>query len=261
MLQSEGQHCGSSFFAFAIVCITAVTALSTLLYYCNLCRLCWTSLALLRVASLSCSLVTHLLLSTEQLCVNVCVLDGVCCYCPLQPEEGWQADLQHMESLIDSRTKLILITNPSNPCGSVYTQDHIRAITDIAVRHRLPVIADEIYMGVEYGGRPFHAVHVTNREVPVVLCGGLGKRYMVPGWRVGWLVVFDRHNYFKSSVSYAAPPTPLPAAVMSTLPDTQLSSACALCPVNCRVWWMPSVCCQSVWGPLPPLCKPLWGLS
>ena len=118
-----------------------------------------------------------------------------------------------MESLIDSRTKLIVITNPSNPCGSVYPRDHIKAMTDIAARHHLPVIADEIYMGVQYGGKSFHAAHRTNGEVPVMLCGGIAKRYMVPGWRVGWLVLFDRHNYFKSSVSFAAPLPPLLAVV------------------------------------------------
>ena len=157
-----------------------------------------------------------------------CVCDGICCCCALQPEEGWQADLQHMESLIDSRTKLIVINNPSNPCGSVYSQDHIKAMTDIAVRHRLPVLADEIYMGVQYGETPFHAVHVTNGEVPVIVCGGIGKRYMVPGWRVGWLVVFDRHNYFMSSVSYTAPPS-LPAVVLA-LSQTHTSPMCPPLP-------------------------------
>ena len=136
--------------------------------------------------------------------VYVCVSWMSCC--TLQPEEEWQADLEHLESLIDSRTKLIVVTNPSNPCGSVYPQHHIRAITDIAARHHLPVIADEIYMGLQYGEEKFHAVHLANREVPVILCGGIGKRYMIPGWRLGWLVVFDRHNYLKSSVSHAALP-------------------------------------------------------
>ena len=62
-----------------------------------------------------------------------------------QPERLWEVDLDHMESLIDDNTAAIIVNNPSNPCGSVYTRDHIRDILDIANRHKVPIIADEIY--------------------------------------------------------------------------------------------------------------------
>ena len=48
----------------------------------------------------------------------------------LQPEKCWEADLEEMASLIDDRTRMIVVINPSNPCGSVYTKEHLEAILD-----------------------------------------------------------------------------------------------------------------------------------
>ena len=54
-------------------------------------------------------------------------------------------DLEHMESLIDDSTVAIVINNPSNPCGSVYSKQHIQELIKVASRNKLPIIADEIY--------------------------------------------------------------------------------------------------------------------
>lgn len=54
-------------------------------------------------------------------------------------------NLTHLESLIDSRTRAVLINNPSNPCGAVYCEEHLREIINLCERHHLPIIADEIY--------------------------------------------------------------------------------------------------------------------
>lgn len=62
----------------------------------------------------------------------------------LIPKNNWEIDLVHLESSIDDRTKAILITNPSNPCGSVFSKEHLLEVIDIAERHRLPIIADEV---------------------------------------------------------------------------------------------------------------------
>lgn len=59
-------------------------------------------------------------------------------------EKNWEIDLQHLESLIDDRTAAIVITNPSNPCSSVFSKEHLIKILQIAERHRLPIIADEV---------------------------------------------------------------------------------------------------------------------
>lgn len=62
----------------------------------------------------------------------------------LIPELNWEIDLTQLETLIDNRTVAILITNPSNPCSSVFSKDHLLKILDIAERYKLPIIADEV---------------------------------------------------------------------------------------------------------------------
>jgi len=118
----------------------------------------------------------------------------------LLPEKNWQVDLKHMEALIDKDTKAILINNPSNPCGSVFDEAHLLEILDIAERHRLPIIADEIYEHFVFSGAQKKYVPIASltKTVPVLSCGGLTKRYLVPGWRLGWITIHDRNDIFKN---------------------------------------------------------------
>jgi len=118
----------------------------------------------------------------------------------LLPEQGWQADLQHMESLIEpGKTKAILINNPSNPCGSVFSRDHLLAILAIAEKYYLPIIADEIYEHFVFQGakKTYTPIASLTKTVPVLSCGGLTKRWLVPGWRLGWITVHDRNEVLK----------------------------------------------------------------
>lgn len=62
-----------------------------------------------------------------------------------QEEKNWEIDLEHLESLIDDKTVAILVNNPSNPCGSVFSREHISDIISLAEKFKLPIIADEIY--------------------------------------------------------------------------------------------------------------------
>ena len=66
-------------------------------------------------------------------------------YMSLQPEKSWEINIEHMESLIDEHTSAIVVNNPSNPCGSVYSVDHLKKVLAVAERHKVPIIADEIY--------------------------------------------------------------------------------------------------------------------
>jgi len=110
---------------------------------------------------------------------------------PLLPDDSWACDLDAMDALIDERTKGILINNPSNPCGSNFTVEHVKAIAAVARKHGLPIIADEIYAGCVFTGT-FSPAHICSGDVPVISLGGLAKEFVVPGWRIGWLVVHDK---------------------------------------------------------------------
>ena len=65
--------------------------------------------------------------------------------CCVQKDREWEADLADLESKIDSNTAALIINNPSNPCGSSYSRQHLLDLLSIAERHHLPIIADETY--------------------------------------------------------------------------------------------------------------------
>ncbi|XP_077451578.1 tyrosine aminotransferase isoform X3 [Stigmatopora argus] len=118
----------------------------------------------------------------------------------LLPEKSWEVDLQHLESLIDERTSLLIVTNPSNPCGSVFTKEHQQKILKVASRNCLPILADEIYSNMVFPECECPSLASLSNDVPIISCGGLAKRWLVPGWRMGWILIHDRNNIFGSEI-------------------------------------------------------------
>ncbi|KAK7114648.1 tyrosine aminotransferase-like [Littorina saxatilis] len=112
----------------------------------------------------------------------------------LLPEKSWEIDLDNLTELIDDHTAGIVVNNPSNPCGSVYSEEHLKDVLAIASKFKVPIIADEIYEHFVFDGFQYHSMASLTTEVPIVSCGGLTKRFLVPGWRMGWIVVYDRNN-------------------------------------------------------------------
>lgn len=97
----------------------------------------------------------------------------------------------------------IVVNNPSNPCGSVYNKQHLCEIIDVASRNHLPIIADEIYEHLVFSNEEFYPVATLSGEVPVFTCSGLTKRFLVPGWRLGWLIVKDRNGILGKEIREA----------------------------------------------------------
>jgi Aspartate/tyrosine/aromatic aminotransferase len=75
---------------------------------------------------------------------NIQLVTLFCTWC-CQPERGWEADTTHLRDQIDSGTVAVVVNNPSNPCGSVYSREHLTAILEVARTKFVPIIADEIY--------------------------------------------------------------------------------------------------------------------
>lgn len=115
--------------------------------------------------------------------------DGVPVHYRCDESNGWQPDLDHLESLVGPRTKAIVVINPNNPTGAVYSREVLHGIADIARRHSLLVLSDEIYDRILFDG----ATHTPMATLaPDLLCltfNGLSKTYRVAGYRSGWLVV------------------------------------------------------------------------
>merc|ERR1712055_78573 len=107
----------------------------------------------------------------------------------LLPNQDWEVDLLHMESLIDANTAAIVVNSPSNPCGSVFSPSHMKQILAIAEEYKVPIIADEIYDYFVFPGQTYVPIASLTTNVPVLSCGGLTKRFLVPGWRMGWIAI------------------------------------------------------------------------
>jgi len=101
----------------------------------------------------------------------------------------WQPDLEDIRSKITPKTKAIVVINPNNPTGAVYSREVLEGIADIAREHSLLLLADEIYDRILFDD----AVHIPMATVaPDLLCltfNGLSKTYRVAGYRSGWVVI------------------------------------------------------------------------
>lgn len=118
----------------------------------------------------------------------------------LQPDQQWKIDLDDLENQIDDDTAALVVINPSNPCGSVYDKEHLHEILDIASRNRVPIVADEIYEHLVFSNHEFTALSALSKDVPILTCSGLTKRFLVPGWRMGWVIIHDRDNILGKEV-------------------------------------------------------------
>jgi tyrosine aminotransferase len=91
-----------------------------------------------------------------------------------------------------------VINNPSNPCGSNFTKQHVEDILRVAERNFLPIISDEMYADMIWTSYPFTPISSIPSTVPIITIGGLAKRWLVPGWRLGWCILYDRNGAFTS---------------------------------------------------------------
>ncbi len=101
-------------------------------------------------------------------------------------DEGWVPNIDDLRSKISPKTRAIVITNPNNPTGSVYSAKYIKEMLDIAGEHNLPVLSDEIYDQLTYE-KPFVSTAHLSKDVPVVGLNGFSKVYQMTGWRLGYM--------------------------------------------------------------------------
>ncbi|THU48350.1 hypothetical protein C4D60_Mb09t25300 [Musa balbisiana] len=117
----------------------------------------------------------------------------------LLPEKGWEIDLEAVEALADDNTVAMVVINPGNPCGNVFTYQHLAEVANTAKRLGIMVIADEVYDHLVFGSNPFVPMGVFGPTVPVLTLGSISKRWVVPGWRLGWIVTSDPNGVFKET--------------------------------------------------------------
>ena len=104
-------------------------------------------------------------------------------------QADWNPDLADMEAKVTSRTKAIVVINPNNPTGAVYSREVLEGIVEIARRHQLMIFADEIYDRLCMDGAEHISIASLAPDLPCVTFSGLSKSHMVCGYRVGWMVL------------------------------------------------------------------------
>ena len=113
---------------------------------------------------------------------------GVARHYACRPENGFMPDIDDMERLVSERTRAIVVINPNNPSGAVYSRETLDAIVDLAERHGLVVLADEIYDQMVYDGAEFIPMATLVNNTVCLTYSGLSKIYRACGYRVGWCV-------------------------------------------------------------------------
>ncbi len=124
--------------------------------------------------------------------VSYCEMVSICGGMPVVVETteaaGFKMTPAQLESAITPKTKALMLNNPSNPTGMVYTESELRAIAEICLKHDLYVIADEIYYKLMYDGRPFTSFASLGEDIKerTILVNGVSKSYAMTGWRIGY---------------------------------------------------------------------------
>jgi len=111
---------------------------------------------------------------------------------PCRPENGFVPDPEELASLVTPQTRAIVIINPNNPTGAVYTRNVLEAIARLAEERRLVVFADEIYDQMTYDGAQFVPMATLVHDTLCATLSGLSKVYRACGYRVGWAAFSGR---------------------------------------------------------------------
>ena len=103
-------------------------------------------------------------------------------------ESGFKVTASQIEAAITDKTKCLMLNNPSNPTGMIYSKDELKSIAEVCVKHDLYILADEIYYKLIYDGIEFTSIASLGDEVKerCLLINGVSKSYAMTGWRIGY---------------------------------------------------------------------------
>ena len=120
---------------------------------------------------------------------STCLAGGTPVHYLCDETHGWQPDIADLESKITGRTKALVVINPNNPTGAVYNREILTQIVELARKHQLLLLADEIYDKILYDDAEHISVAALAPDLLCLTFNGLSKAYRVAGYRAGWLAI------------------------------------------------------------------------
>lgn len=115
-------------------------------------------------------------------------------------QSGWMPDIEDIKKKITSNTKAIVVINPNNPTGALYSTELLQQIVEVARQHQLIIFADEIYDKVLYDGHTHTSLASLADDVLFITFNGLSKNYRSCGYRAGWMVVSGEKKHAKDYI-------------------------------------------------------------
>jgi len=114
--------------------------------------------------------------------------EGVNIIVPANIEQDFKITPAQLEANISRRTKAIILCSPSNPTGSVYSQEELKGLSEVLTKYpNIIIISDEIYEHISYVGKHESIAQFENVRDRVVIVNGVSKAYAMTGWRLGWI--------------------------------------------------------------------------
>ncbi|MGM8871315.1 aminotransferase class I/II-fold pyridoxal phosphate-dependent enzyme [Psychrobacter sp. 2Y5] len=110
-------------------------------------------------------------------------------------DDNWQPDIEDIKAKITSKTKGIVVINPNNPTGALYSDENLKQIIEVAKEHNLIIMADEIYDRVLYDDVEHKPMSTLTDEVLVLSYNGLSKSHRIAGFRAGWMMVSGKKQH------------------------------------------------------------------
>ncbi|MGD8719155.1 MAG: pyridoxal phosphate-dependent aminotransferase [Candidatus Zixiibacteriota bacterium] len=104
----------------------------------------------------------------------------------LREELDFRLDVNELASLVNDKTRLVIINSPQNPTGGVLTPDDLKAVADLAVKHDFMVMSDEVYNRIIYDGEHHSIASLPGMKERTIIIDGFSKTYAMTGWRLGW---------------------------------------------------------------------------
>ena len=112
--------------------------------------------------------------------------------CPIRQENGFRLDPDELATLVNERTKLVIINSPANPTGGVSTREDLEKIAALARRHDFTVLADEIYGRILYEGEHVSIASLPDMAERTIVLDGFSKTYAMTGWRLGYAILPEK---------------------------------------------------------------------